>query len=616
MLLSLSIRDLVLIDALHLNVGSGLTALTGETGAGKSVLLDALGLALGRRGDVSLIRQGKEQAVVTAEFCIKGNSAVTDLLKGHGLAEVTLENADTLVVRRILSRKGNSLEPKGDIAGENLPENAPATLSANPSAAFSGRSRAFINDQMVSIGLLRLLGDSLLEIHAQFDRLLDVSSYRLLLDEFAKSNGLRQKVEKTYGAWQQAYGQWQQAESDFKDLQQNEGLLTLHLKELKILNPLKGEEENLLQEREGLAHAGRLSEALREARRHLQTPSVETALHAALKSLQRVQVQGIVQGTIQQENQKINPPVNSLSGNPSFVEKTDAASAALARAQTEVVEAEAQIEDIFEQLANHPQRLQEIDERLYALRVAARKHGVGGNELAGFHEKLELQISSLGQAADLLQEYAQATARAKEIYYSAAKDLHSARQEAAQTLMKNVIEELPALKLPHAQFAVHITELPEKQWGENGLDRIDFMVAMNKGQELCSLSRSASGGEMARLMLALKVALASRSAIPTIIFDEIDTGVGGAVAAAIGERLAALAKDVQVLAITHSPQLAACAKDHFLVFKEDQGDFMRTCVKPLTATDRQDELARMLSGAEVTVEAQAAAKRLLGVQGL
>ena len=564
MLLSLSIKDLVLIDTLHLSVEKGLSVLTGETGAGKSILLDALGLALGMRGDVSLIRQGADQASVSAEFCIKDNPFVTKLLLDHGLTDEGTEAVSTLVFRRILSRSGGQ---------EGTP---------------TGRSRAFINDQIVSVGLLRLLGDALLEVHGQFDRLLDPASYRTLLDEFAKAQTLRETVRQNFKAWQQAYHHWQEAENNLNFLRQNEDFLKAQLAELKKLNAVAGEEDLLLQERADLAHIGKLSEAIREAATHLQTPPLESALHGATKSLQRAQGQG---------NGKI-----------------DTAIAALEKALVEVVEANAQIQDVSDQLANQPRRLQEIDERLYALRSAARKYGVMGDGLSELQQKRIDELASLEQATDLLAGYAKAAATARASYYETASELHRCRLEAATILEQAVMTELPALMLPQAQFKVQVNELPEAQWGELGLDRIDFMVAMNKGQDFCSLSKSASGGELARFMLALKVALASRSSIPTIIFDEIDTGVGGAVAAAIGERLATLANHVQVLSITHSPQLAAYAKTHFLVYKEDQGAFMRTSVRCLTPQERQDELARMLSGAEITVEAQAAALRLLSAR--
>jgi DNA repair protein RecN (Recombination protein N) len=557
MLLSLSIKDLVLIDTLHLSVESSLSVLTGETGAGKSILLDALGLALGMRGDVSLIRQGAEQAVVSAEFSIKDNSYVTQLLEEHGLAEEGGICPEILVFRRILNRAGTS----------------------------SGRSRAFINEQMVSVGLLRLLGDALLEIHGQFDRLLDPTSYRLLLDEFSKVQTLRDSVLVHYHAWQQEHRQWQEAESNLAMVRQNEDFLKTQLEELKKLNPVAGEEDILLKEREELAHIGKLNEAIRDATGHLQTPPIESALHGAVKSLQRVQGQG--------------------NG------KVEAAIAALEHAVGEVVEASAQIQEIAEQLANQPRRLLEIDERLYVLRAAARKYGVMGDDLVTFRNKLVEQLSSLAQSNDMLAAHAKAAADARALYHTTALDLHRQRLEGAQILEQVVMTELPALMLPQAQFKVQVTEVSETQWGEFGLDRIDFMVVMNKGQEFCSLSKSASGGELARFMLALKVALASRSAIPTIIFDEIDTGVGGAVAAAIGERLKKLSHDVQVLSITHSPQLAAYADTHFLVFKEDQGPYMRTSVRCLSVQEREDELARMLSGAEITVEARAAAQRLM-----
>lgn len=561
MLVSLSIKDLVLIDALHLSVEPGLSVLTGETGAGKSILLDALGLALGMRGDVSLIRQGSEQAVVSAEFCIRDHPQITQLLREHGLDDEGQGGVSTLVFRRVLSRAGSPIS----------------------------RSRAFINDQMVSVGLLRRLGDALLEIHGQFDRLLDPASYRTALDEFARASELQETVRQNFHAWRRACNQWEEVDNSLTALRQNEDFLKAQLEELKKLNPLAGEEDKLLGERNDLSPIGKLSEAIRDSAGHLQgrspTPSIESSLYTAIKSLQRVQGQG---------NGKI-----------------DAAISALERALTEVVEANAQIQDIAGQLADCPRRLQEIDERLYALRAAARKYGVAGSDLGELRRKWVDQLASLDQASDVLAAYAKAAATARAAYYETASELHQCRLDAARLLQQAVMSELPALMLAQAQFKVQVTELAETRWNEFGLDRIDFLASMNKGQDFCSLSKSASGGELARFMLALKVALASRTSLPTIIFDEIDTGVGGAVAAAIGERLAKLSAHVQVLAITHSPQLAAYAKTHFLVFKEDQGTFMRTSVCCLTPEESRDELARMLSGSEITAEARAAAQRLL-----
>lgn len=563
MLLSLSIKDLVLIDTLHLNVEAGFSVLTGETGAGKSILLDALGLALGMRGDASLIRQGAEQAIVCAEFCIKDAPQITQLLQEHGLAAQSQDISSILVFRRVLSCAGDT-----------------------------SRSRAFVNDQMVSVGLLRLLGNALLEIHGQFDRLLDPTSYRIALDEFMKGREgpwtLGETVQRNFSAWQKAYGQWQEANCNLDALRQNRPLLVNQLEELEKLNPLVGEEENLRQERKGLDSIGKLSTAIQDSMRHLQgspqTSSIESTLYAAIKPLKRLENQG---------NEKI-----------------DAAIKALEQALTETVEARAQIQDIVDELENSPRRLQEVDERLYALRSAARKYGVIGDGLKDLQQKVANQLNSLEQANDLLAAHAKAAEMARKEYYEAALTLHQRRVNAAKALEQAVMSELPTLMLSQAKFSVHITQLPENQWTQTGFDRVDFMVAMNKGQDLCGLSKSASGGELARFMLALKVALASRSSLPTIIFDEIDTGVGGAVASAIGERLIKLSTHVQVLAITHSPQLAAYATTHFLAFKEDQGAFMRTSVSRLAPEASQNELARMLSGSEVTVEAHAAAKQL------
>jgi DNA repair protein RecN (Recombination protein N) len=549
MLLSLSIQDLVLIDCVTISPGEGFTALTGETGAGKSILLDALSLALGMRGDVGLIRQGAEQAIVIAEFSLDPSNKVLNLLEDHGL-----ESSETLVIRRILAK--------------------------------TGRSRAFINDQMVSIGLLRQVGDALLEIHGQFDRLLEAVHHRSLLDDFADTDQDLRIVKNAYHAWQEAHQAWWQADSDFEKLRQEEDFLRHQLKELITLSPQEKEEETLLQERASMANFSKINEGAEEARRLLmQGGPMMTAFHQAQKSLQKIQ--GM-------DEERIRPLLEALD-----------------RADIELTEAYTSLEDITKNINFNPQRYSQIEERLYELRAMARKYRITVDELPTYLETLQERLDSLDRIADIKKELSKQAEISKESFLRAAGQLSQKRQTSSKILSARVAEELPGLMLPQARFQVIVEKLPESSWSENGIDHVEFQVSMNKGQPFTNLSKTASGGELARLMLALKVVLASNTTISTLIFDEIDIGVGGAVAAAIGDRLLSLSHHVQVLAITHSPQVASKAHHHWLVSKIQRKDLVQTVVAPLTPPQRREELARMLSGAEVTTEARAAADRLL-----
>lgn len=548
MLVSLSISNLVLIESLTLSFESGLSVLTGETGAGKSILLDALGLALGMRGDTSLIRAGTDQAIVTAEFVVKSDHVIFDLLKNHGLIP-----AETLIFRRII--------------------------------AANGRSRAFVNDQLVSVGLLRQLGDMLLEIHGQFDRLLDAGIHRQLLDDFAHNAVLKDTVRQAYEAWQESVDKWRQSQERLDMLKREEDFLRFQLLALKKLDLQENEEETLLAQRQALSHVGKLYDAVQSAWKSLGGTALLDAMQGGQRALQKCQ---------DLQDPKIMGALSSLT-----------------KAVSEMTEAISLLEEVQESFADSPEKLVLIDDRLHALRAAARKHGVTIAELPGYYQKLSEDLDNLDQAEGISQKLWLESERLGEAYKAAAQSLYENRAQAACDLDRSVGQELPALRLPQARFFTAVTLSPESAWSAQGIDHIEFQVAMNKGQEFCSLTKAASGGELARLMLALKAVLAAKSEIGTIIFDEIDIGVGGAVAAAIGQRFNALAQHVQVLAITHSPQVAASAQRHYHVSKADGGNKMRTNVVVLPLEKRYEELARMLSGAEITQEALAAAKTLL-----
>lgn len=550
MLLSLTIRDLVLIESISLNFKDNFSVLTGETGAGKSILLDALSLALGMRGDVSLIRQGAEQAIVSAEFSIPNNHEVRQILDEHGLEF----QSPTFVIRRILSN--------------------------------NGRSRAFINDQMISIGLLRRIGDQLLEIHGQFDRLLDASTHRLLLDDFAQASPCKVLVCEAFHHWKTLLDELQATESNLTKIQEDETFLRHQLEELIQLDIREDEEESLTQERLALSHHHKISEGMESSLNTLMMPlPVSATLHQAQKSLERIQ--------------------------EFAAEKVDPAIQALERANIEISEAIEILQENHRALNFNPQRFNEIEERLYVLRAAARKYRTTVPDLLEKYQTLQAQLDSLEHISEVKEVLRKKCGQARDEFVKHAQELRQKRREAVQALDQIVSEELPALRLPQALFQTALEELDESRWSEEGIDRVEFLIAANKGQELTGLMKAASGGELARIMLALKVALSAKAALPTIIFDEIDTGVGGAVAAAIGERLDLLSKHVQVMAITHSPQVAAAAQHHYLVTKVDQGHKMQTVVHLLDSSQRREELARMLSGTEITTEARAAADRLL-----
>ncbi|GIK98581.1 MAG: DNA repair protein RecN [Alphaproteobacteria bacterium] len=559
MLVSLSIRDVVLIDRLDLEFRPGLSALTGETGAGKSILLDALGLALGARGDSGLVRHGADQAVVTAEFDVPPRHPVRELL-----AEQAIDAADGLVLRRQLGR--------------------------------DGRSRAFVNDQPASIGLLRRLGEALVEIEGQFEArgLLDPATHRSLLDAFGGLEERATAVAEAWRAWRAAAAARAEAAAEIAEARRDEEYLRHAVNELDALDPKPGEETELADQRSTLMHRGKLVEALEAALAELAGDGgrgVESAIAAAQRRLDRLAAQ---------------------PGLDAALDRIEPAVAALDRAAAEAADAVAVLERLLGDLDANPGRLEKIEERLFALRGLARKHGLAVDDLADLRGRLAERLAAIEGGSARLARLAEAAEAARQAYVVAAESLSAARQAAAKKLDKAVNAELPPLKLEKARFATRLERLAETQWGEQGLDRIAFEVATNPGTPPGALARIASGGELARFMLALKVALAAADPVATLVFDEVDAGVGGATATAVGERLARLARKVQVLVVTHSPQVAAKATHHWRVRKESKGRTTLTRVEPLAPAASREEIARMLAGTEVTAEARAAADQLIG----
>jgi DNA repair protein RecN (Recombination protein N) len=555
MLAALSIRDIVLIDRLDLEFGPGLCVLTGETGAGKSILLDAFTLAIGGRGDASLVRRGASQGQVTASFELAPDHPVLRLLAENGL-----EAEGLLILRRLQSA--------------------------------DGRTRAFINDVAVGVQLLREVGQALVEIHGQHDdrALIDPSGHRDLVDAFGGLSGEASAVASAWQAWRSAEDERARHESEIAAIRANADYISHALDELAQLNPQTGEEETLASRRQLMMHAEKIAGELNEALDALAGEGTGGArLAAALRRIERqVGAGGALLASVAE---------------------------ALERVLGETNAARAKIEEALAATAFEPQDLERAEERLFALRALARKHRVGVDDLPAFVARLETELAALDQGETKLEELTAATVAAREIYAGAAMLLSESRKAAAERLDEEVLAELAPLKLDKARLITRIETVGVYDGGQHGIDRVAFWVRTNPGTEPGPLMKVASGGELARVILALKVVLAARGSAPTLVFDEVDAGVGGATAAAVGERLARLGAKVQVLAVTHAPQVAALANEHMLIAKEavhgPDGETMATRVSVLDGERRREEIARMLAGQTITDEARAAAERLM-----
>lgn len=552
MLLSLTIRNVVLIEALEIRFHAGFCALTGETGAGKSILLDSLGLALGGRAESGLVRKGADQASVSAEFHIDDDHPVHALLREQGL-----ESDRALILRRVLGA--------------------------------DGRSRAFINDQPVSVSLLRAAGDLLVEVHSQFEThgLLDAKTHRGLLDDYAGVAAGVRALSGLWDSWKTAERKLHEAIETAAKAKSDEEYLRHAVEELESLNPLAGEEDQLLTQREALKAKDHVRQALGEAWELISGEAgAEILVSRATRALERIADKaGIDTG----------PAIDAL----------DRAGAEL-QAAVSVVQAEMQ------RLDDGGMTLEQIEDRLYTLRDMARKHRVHvvdlPRTLQEFSEKLSFITNTDAAIAALKKE----SAAGRKAYIDAAKEIGAARTAAAEKLDRAVAGELPPLKLDKARFVTAVqTAEDEALWGPEGMERVQFLVATNPGAEPEPLGKIASGGEMSRFMLAIKVVMAALGAAPALVFDEVDSGIGGSTADAVGERLARLSRSKQILVVTHAPQVAARANHHYIVMKGGDRD-VRTTVIPLDQLDaRRDEIARMISGATITTEARAAARRLL-----
>ncbi len=554
MLVQLSIRDIVLIEQLDITFGSGLSVLTGETGAGKSILLDSLSLTLGARGDGGLVRNGVEQGQVTAMF---------DLPSGHQAMKQLEENG--------ISHEGYLLMKRVQSA--------------------DGRSKAYINDQPVSVSFMRQVGQGLVELHGQHDEraLLEAEMHRSLLDEFGGLSVDVDAVSRLWKEWQALRKESEQFRKRVEEARKEADYLASSVEELTKLAPEAGEELKLAEQRQQMMRSETIATDLDDAVTLLSgNHSPVPALTALAKQLSR-----------------------KAADNPGLLEE---AIAQLDTALDAIHLAQQELETALRNSEFDPKELESSEERLFALRAASRKYSVAVENLPELAVKLADDLDNLNSGEERLAKLTKETQEKHAAFSAKAKSLSASRKQIGEQLVGEVMRELPALKLDQAVFMVHHV-INEETPNEGGIDQIDFWVQTNPGSKAGPMVKVASGGELSRFLLALKVALADKGSAPTLVFDEIDTGVGGAVADAIGRRLAKLSSKVQVLSVTHAPQVAARAINHFVIAKKkvdaDIDGRLATGIRAINRDERREEIARMLAGASVTDEARAAAEQLI-----
>ena len=545
-----------MIEKLDIQFGDGLTAMTGETGAGKSILLDALGLSLGFRAEHRLLRKGARQASVTASYDEVG-PLVADVLEEHGLEpEIDTEG---LILRRVLLA--------------------------------DGKSRAFVNGEPVAVGVLRALGERLADIHGQFDnqRLLVPAQHRDLVDLYGDLGDLVEETGTNWDRWIEARNAVQEAETRLAKAREDEDFLRHAVDEIRTLDPQGGEEEDLAARRSLLMNAEKIIGGLASAEMALNEPRP-------------------VADAVRQVASDINRLRDTVGGG------FDDLLATLDRAAAEVDEVVAELSRLASTRDLDPGELECVEERLFALRAIARKHGVKVSDLLHLMERMLGELNALEDGGASLGALQRAEALSRVAYEEASARLSRARSDAACTMLDAVMSELPQLKLSEACFQIDVCELDEDAWSRHGRDRVVFSAAANPDASPGPIAKILSGGEMARFTLALKVVVAKADPLPTLVFDEVDSGIGGATADAVGERLNLLGRNVQVLVITHSPQVAARANHHMRVTKISGTDVTRTLIESLDGSARCEEIGRMLSATEVTEEARAQAAKLLSVR--
>lgn len=553
MLVHLSVRDVVLIDRLDLELGDGLSALTGETGAGKSILLDALGLALGRRADATLVRKGAERAVVAATFRLFSGHPAVSLLEKMGI-----EMEEEVVVRRTINSEG--------------------------------RSRAFVNDQAVTVGYLSQLGSLLVEVHGQNDRLglLDQGAHREILDLAGDHQGLCASVNAAYHEWIAAKKRVNVAREAAAKAQQREDTVREDFLELNAVSPKFGEEKELSELRSFLKESTSIAEALASVQALLgegEGNAVDMKIGAARRTIHGI--------------------ANAAAGH------LDALLESLDRVSIELSETFELAETIGAKLHADPQRLSEVEERLFLLKRIATKHGVTTDDLASLQDSLASQLELIISRDTKVEEAEKEVEETHSRLSTLISTLHEDREQTGRKIDSGVAQEVTNLRMGGVKFRTSVQFLPEEEWTRNGGDRVNFEVSTVPGAELGPIHKVASGGELSRFMLALRVVIAGSAHVKTLVFDEIDAGIGGAVADSVGQRLARLAGNMQVLVVTHQPQIAVQASHHFRVVRGTKEGSAVTGIERLTSNGCIEEVARMLAGEEITGEARAAARRLL-----
>jgi len=543
MLFSLKIKNIVLIKDLHLQFKTGLSALTGETGAGKSILLDSLGLVLGARSDSGLVRHGEEEASVTAVFDLPDTHEVHVLLKEH-----SIDIDDSLIIKRILNQ--------------------------------SGKSKAFVNDQSVTAKFLQKIGALLVEIHGQYDSqsLFDVRQHQEYLDRLINDPTIFSKLSKCWREWRESEKDYLKSKNSADHLKEEETFLRESIHDLDALNPKENEEKELNRIKNTLKKSDQIIESSQIADSNIE--EMEGLTSNIWRAFERFEDMGHDVKTV------------------------------LGRLDAEITELKDSVRSLAHDITNSDYSLEEVDDRLYALKAQAKKHNCDVDSLNDKREELAAQLNDIENFDSLISEKLKKIEISKQAYFKIAEKLSGLRKKNAKILEDLIHKELPSLKLENAKFSVSHNSLPEDNWTEQGMDKIEFLISTNPGSPLAPLNKVASGGEMSRFILGVKAVLSLNDSISTMVFDEVDSGVGGATAAAVGKRLSQLSDDKQILVVTHSPQVAAMADSHFHIEKYGNKEIITT-VKELDESEREDEVARMLSGDEITKEARAAASKLL-----
>ena len=550
MLVELSIRDFILIDRLDLSFNDGLTVLSGETGAGKSILLDALSLAIGGRGETGFIRHKKDQAVVTASFEIKNHEVLESFLKQIEVDFQEIEQ-DGLILRRVLKREGSS--------------------------------RAFLNDRPISVSALKEIGELLVEIQGQFDAhgLMRPSSHKQFLDLFANHPALLKVVGEKFLYWEKCKNRFEAAKLELKQSTEEQEFLEFSLNELEALSIKDNEEEELVQLRSSLINAERNIELI----------------NSSIGYLSGEKGAAIILSNVQRSLDRISIKI------PSVVEAID-------RAIVELNESENTLARIADEMNSDETRLEEIEVRLAEIRSLARKHGVPSTKLPKLAEEIRMKLKKIKSDDNTIQDLEKEVSDSKVAFRDLATELSESRKKHGKRLQKAVTSELPEMKLDKASFIVHSTTADESNWNIHGCDEIKFLISTNRASTPGPLNKIASGGERSRLLLALRAALSTIDSVPTLIFDEVDAGVGGAVSSAVGKRLKKLGINQQILVVTHSPQVAALGKHHWQISKSDEVE-PKTTATQLAKDERVEEIGRMLSGEKITAEARLAAIKLM-----